>query len=205
VLVPVAGLVPAGVQQDPVDWVYDKVYDDLRSGLIHAKRNYHLPGDESRRADMERSLESISVYTLELLKMRHGVGVGGGQLGLGVWQHVTESVLGGLRPAVTNDVTPVDLSELSFAPKGGTTVELPPSHLQHPNPALAFIIGSSDGHDVRTLGPLGRIGAVRGSGEAGAFSDVPFGLEVGESVTRFEVLIGMRNTRPGGVRTHFTM
>ena len=55
-LVPVAQLAPAGVQQDPVDWVYKNVYDDLRSGLMHAKRNYHLPGDESRRADMERSL-----------------------------------------------------------------------------------------------------------------------------------------------------
>ena len=64
-------------------------------------------------------------------------------------------MLGGLRPAVTNDITPIDLSERPFAPEGGTTVELAPSQVQHPDPALAFVIGSSDGSDVRALGPLG--------------------------------------------------
>jgi hypothetical protein len=144
------------------------------------------------------------VYTLDLLQKLHGVGGGGGQFAPGLWQHVTDAVLGGLRPAVTNDMTPIDLSQRQFAPAGGTTVELPPGPVQHPNLALAFLMGSSDGNDVRALGPLGRIGAV-GSGDAAAFSDVPFGLEVGESVTRFEVLVGMRNARPGRVRTHFTI
>lgn len=204
-LVPVAGLAPAGILQDPVDWVYDHVYRDLRSGLMHAKRDYHLPGDESRRADIERSLESISMYTLGLLQKLHGVVGGGGQLAPGIWQTVADRVLGGLRPAVTNDMTPIDLSERSFAPGRGTTVELLPGPVQHPDPALAFVIGSSDGKDVRALGPLGRIGAVSGSGDAAAFSDVPFGLEIGESVTRFEVLVGMVNPRRGRIRTHFTM
>lgn len=115
------------------------------------------------------------------------------------------TVLGDLAPAVANDMTPIDLSERAFAPARGTTVQLPPGQIQRPDLALAFIIGSSDGRDVRALGPLGRIGAVSGPGDAAAFSDLPFGLEVGESVTRFEVLIGLRNPRPGGVRTHFTI
>lgn len=204
-LVPVAGVAPAGIQQDAVDWVYDNVYADLRSGLMHAKRDYHLPGDEARRTDIERSLESISVYTLELLQKLHGVGGGGGQVAPALWQHTTDAVLGGLRPAVTNDMTPIDLSQRPFAPARGMTVELPPGQVQHPDPALAFVIGSSDGSAVRALGPLGRVGAVFGSGDAAAFSDVPFGLEVGESVTRFEVLVGMVNPRPGRIRTHFTM
>lgn len=204
-LVPVAGLAPPGVQQDPVDWVYDKVYVDLRSGLMHAKRDYHLPGDDSRRADIERSLGSITIYTVELLQQLHGVGGGGGQFAPRVWQHMAGTVLGDLAPAVANDMTPIDLSERAFAPARGTTVQLPPGQIQRPDLALAFIIGSSDGRDVRALGPLGRIGAVSGPGDAAAFSDLPFGLEVGESVTRFEVLIGLRNPRPGGVRTHFTI
>lgn len=203
-LVPVAGLAPAGVR-NPVDWVYNHVYVDLRSGLMHAKRDCHLPGDEARRNDIAQALEAISVYTVELLQKRHGVGRGGGQIAPALWRDMTDAVLGQLRPAVTNDMTAIDLSEPSFAPAGGTTVEIPAGQIQHPDPALAFVIGSSGGNDVRELGPLGRIGAVRGSGEAGAFSDVPFGLEVGEAVTRFEVLVGMRNTRPGRLRTHFTM
>lgn len=206
-LVPVANLAPSGVQQDPVDWVYDNVYRDLRSGLMHAKRDYHLPGDEARRKDIEQSLESISVYTVELLRKQHGVGMSGGYVFPHSAQAVMGAVLADLRPAVTDDATPIDLSESPFAPSGGTTVELPPGPVQHPNTALAFVIGSSNGEDVRALGPLGRIGAVSADDAvvAGAFSDLPMGLEVGESVTRFEVLVGMRNARPGRVRTHFTM
>jgi hypothetical protein len=51
--------------------------------------------------------------------------------------------------------------------------------VHHPDPALAFVTGSSDGNDVRALGPLEHIGAISRSGEAAAFSDVPLGLEVG--------------------------
>jgi hypothetical protein len=203
-LVAVAGLAPTG-ETDPAGWVYANVYSDLRSGLMHAKRDYHLPGDESRRADIAQSLESISVYTLELLRKRHGIVRGRGQLSRYAWRYMAETVFGKLRPAVTNDMTTIDLSEPLFAPAGGTTVELPPSPVQHGDSALSCIIGSSDGNDVRALGPLGRIGAVFGSGDAAAFFDVPFGLEVGESVTRFEVLVGMVNPRPGGIRTRFMM
>lgn len=204
-LVPVAKLAPPGTQQDPVDWVYDNVYRDLRSGLMHAKRDYHLPGDEARRADIERSLESISVYVLYLLQNLHGVVGGGGQIAPEAWRAMTDSVLRVLRPSATNDMTPIDLSEHPFAPNGGTTVELSLGQIQHPDSDLAFVIGSSDGDDVRALGPLGRIGATFESGDAAAFSDMPFGLEVGESITRFEILVGMVNPRRGKIRTHFTM
>jgi hypothetical protein len=202
--VPVIDLAPAGVQQDPVEWIYENVYRDLRSGLMHAKRDYHLPGDEARRKDIAQSLESIAVYTVALLRKCHGVGHSGGYISPKASQAVMGLVLGELRPAVTTDATPIDLSENPFAPSGGTTVELPPGQVRHPNTALAFVIGSSHGDDVRALGPLGRIGALR-AGDAAAFSDLPMGLEVGESVSRFEVLVGMRNVRPGRVRTHFTM
>lgn len=204
-LVPVAQLAPAG-ETDPVGWVYTNVYKDLRSGLMHAKRDYHLPADEARRAEIARSLGSITPYYLDLLRKLHGIESGGGQWADFVWQEMSEQVLGLLRPAGSTDTTPISLSDdRSFAPGGGTTMELPASGVQHPTPALSYILGSSDGEAVRALGPLGRIGAVMDADVPGAYSDLPFGLEVGAAVTRFEVLVGMRNARPGRVRTHFTM
>ncbi|WP_111511144.1 hypothetical protein [Mycobacterium kyogaense] len=205
-LVPVARLAPPG-EAAPVSWFYTNVYQDLRSGLMHAKRNYHLPGDEARRTEIARSLGSVTSYYLDLLREVHGVESGGGQWADSVWSLLSEGVLAQLRPAVSTNTVPISISDdRTFTPGGGGIIELPMSGgVQKPAPELSYILGSIDGEAVRAVGPLGRIGAIMGADTPGAYSDMPFGLEVGTAVTRFEVLVGMRNARPGRVRTHFTM
>lgn len=64
-LEPVSSLAPPGVS-DAIDWIYNNMYSDERSGLMHAKagRQYLLPQETASRASMQESLGRLSTYVL---------------------------------------------------------------------------------------------------------------------------------------------
>jgi hypothetical protein len=110
-----------------------------------------------------------------------------------------------LRPAVTDDKTPVSNADGPFAPLGGRIVELTASAVTIPEPFLGVIDGICDGEQVRELGSIGRIGTVTSDEQTGTLSELPPELVVGTWVTEFQVRAGMRYANADGIRSHFPM
>lgn len=90
-------------ETDPVRWAYRNIYSDMRSGLMHAKHLYHLPGDETRRADMERSFESLWRYTSKLVGSALDARFDRGHFAAAAWKGVAKTVCETFELVATND------------------------------------------------------------------------------------------------------
>lgn len=119
-MVPVSSLAPDG-EPDPIQWAYDNIYCDFRSGLMHAKRVYHLPGDETRRIEMVDVFETLWRYVHELMSKVLGTQRRGSWLSDSGWKGMCEAVIGLTRSAITNDQYPPQ--DGPFAPGGGGVIE----------------------------------------------------------------------------------
>ncbi|WP_280829162.1 hypothetical protein [Mycobacterium sp. OTB74] len=201
-MVPVSTLVPDG-EPDPIQWAYDNIYCDFRSGLMHAKRMYHLPGDETRRIEMEDAFESLWRYVGGLMGKVLGTPARGGYLSEYGWKKMCEAVIGLTRPVITNDQCPPQ--EGPFAPGGGGVIEMGHGTITYPEPKVGIADSACTGDDVRSLGVITRIGTVGENDLMASWSDFPKGLEVGCSVAEFQVRTGIRYANANGVRTHFAM
>lgn len=203
-VVPASTLAPDG-EPDPIQWAYDKIYSDFRSGLMHAKRDYHLPGDEARRTEMEDSFNALWRYTRNFMGKVLGTPGRGGRLSDYGWKSMCEAVLALSNPAVTNDREPVSPVEGPFAPGGGTIVEMVGGVTTYPEHHIGVTDGTCRGDEVRALGTITRIGTVAENGMTGMWSDFPNGLSVGDAVREFQVRVGFRYANADGINTHFPM
>ncbi|MGW4611929.1 hypothetical protein ACWEJS_06685 [Rhodococcus triatomae] len=205
-LAPVASLAPSGVAS-PVEWVYDNIYADARSGLMHAKqgRPYHLPQDDRGRRQLQSSLNSLWLYISQLLDTHLGVRHMAGGLMQGGFKGLAEAFLSGMSIAVSADTTPVTPQDDLFAPAGNPVVTLVAGSVSVPEPFLATVLASCDATDIADPRTIGRIGSIdKATGNPLILSALPGPLELGDSVKRLEVMLGFRGLNATGPRTHFS-
>ncbi|ERG69174.1 hypothetical protein [Segniliparus rugosus] len=202
----VSDLAPPG-EQDPINWVYKNIYGDLRSGLMHAKqeRGYHMPGDRARHMDIEGSLTNLWLYVKKLMTDELGTPVWGDELSDTSWRVVCEESLRTMRPSMTSDNSTKTKNDHPFALPGNSIVEISSGSVSHQGDSLSSIDGKCSGDEARSLGVINRIGAMGAAGEARVLSELPSGLEVGGSVSEFQVRIGIRRSSFGGIRSYFSM
>ncbi|MFE3280810.1 hypothetical protein [Nocardia sp. NPDC059239] len=201
--VPIAPIAPAGVPS-PVKWVINNIYNNERSGLMHAKHGYHLPQDDKSREQLEASLGVLWSYVRELVENHLGIANMSGGLVHSGWKLMMERFLPALRVVVSDDSTPISSDNQPFAPVTGSVVELPSGPVVMTEGFVGTILGSCPRSALTGFPQIYRIGAMDSDGNAIAFSPIPGPLKVGTSISRFEVLLGCRNVNADGPRTHFS-
>ena len=201
--VPIAPIAPAGVPS-PVKWVINNIYNNERSGLMHAKHGYHLPQDGKSREQLEASLGVLWSYVRALVENHLGIANMSGGIVHAGWKLMMERFLPMLQIAVSDDPTSVSTVSQPFAPVTGSVVVLPSGPIVMTEGFVGTILGSSPRSALIDFPQIYRIGAMDSDGNAIAFSPLPGPLEVGTSVARFEVFLGFRNVNADGARTHFS-
>ncbi len=199
--VPVSGLVPAG-EPDPIQWAYDNIYASMRSGLMHAKRNYHLPGDEASRPLVERSLNALWQYTSSLMNHIWGTRFKSGGFFEYGWKQAA-SHLEAFQLRATNDPTALPPEGGRFASPNSEVVILTPGPISYPQDYLGVVDGECDGEALRKLRHVTRIGATDENGETMFATFFEPGLVLGDSVKTFQFRAGWRYANPASFRSHF--
>lgn len=225
-IVPVSQLAPVN-EPDPIEWAYQNIYSAERSGLVHAKqrRGYLLPHDTAGRANLAASLESLWRYVRELTNKHLGVQSGSGQLSAYGWAIFADPVLQAVKlfaseddAPIVNDGRPHPLDRrravqtwCRLFPKRRPTVitieATPSAPVTDPGDSMLRTISAA--FDVAELRPLNirKVGAVEtDAGDASnvaAYSELT-PLRLGESVSRFEVVVGLRNFSTNGPPTVFS-
>ncbi|TDO16941.1 hypothetical protein EV580_0105 [Mycobacterium sp. BK086] len=198
-LIPVSRLAPAD-EADPIEWVYQNVYGDERSGLMHAKqrRGYLLPQDAASRAGLTTSMETLWRYVRDLVEAHLNVRSGETRWSAYGWAAQIDPVLQQLVVFVSDDETP--LTDSPSPPptlkETSTTIEQQPGApaADPDDPMTRRISGSWAAQDLRGIQSIRRIGTKEpGVGSvATAWSELIGPLQLGDSVARFEVVSGIR-------------
>jgi hypothetical protein len=164
-LVPLARLTPPGDQTNHVKWVMKHVYDRECSALMHAKQNrgrdYLLPQDHARRADLTTSLGRLWGYLRELIKEHLDVTSPSGGLFAPGWAMFADPVLSTMEAFVSDDASELHPQPDHLLPEGATVVEVPTA-APASDPAdvmLRTILGGRDAADLQTLDAIRKIGA----------------------------------------------
>jgi hypothetical protein len=202
-LVAVAKLAPPR-EQDPIDWVYTNMYGAERSGLMHAKPGlYHLPQDDAGRADLRGSLRTLSDYVNELVGVHLNVQRSRSGLTASGWQLFARPFLENMAlivaekelPVTTWDDKTVEMVRSNYV-RSNYIVELPAAgRAVIEEPMLITGLGVVDGAYLQSLGEIRTIGVVGPllGGELRVQSELLGPITLGTSVTRFEIVVGVRN------------
>jgi hypothetical protein len=193
-LVPVADLAPAG-ETDPIQWVYDNMYSDERSGLSHAKRDYLLPQDESQRDTLITSLEKLSDYVDRLVETHLGVTHLRSHLYDHARRQLLEDSLTQSKLYVSDDKSLFHDDDPNYtgAPVAGSgVVEAEPIGFAMVDQYLGVVNASWDASALSAITAICRTGAHQPGPGSGIYSELRGPLELGESVTRFELRVGIR-------------
>lgn len=183
-IVPVAQLAPPG-EADPIEWVYQNVYGDQRSGLMHAKQHriYLLPQDAAGRATLQASLQILWQYVRELIAKHLSVTSGNAHLSAHGWAMFADPVLREAALFITNDSALLSTNDPVVLGLASTTVELQPGApaTAASDPMVRFISASWPAAEIRDIDCIRRIG-VKAPGNGApvvAWSDLVGPLEVG--------------------------
>ncbi|BAP97698.1 hypothetical protein MMASJCM_2922 [Mycobacteroides abscessus subsp. massiliense CCUG 48898 = JCM 15300] len=194
-------------ETDPIQWAYTNIYQRMRSNLMHAKRDYHLPGDEAARAKMERSFESLWRYTRELMGSALGASFDGESFAAATWKSAVRTVCEASELVATNNTNELPPRGGVFASPESDVVQLDSGSVFYPEDEdyLGVVDGSCTGQRVHALGPITRAGARNADGDAITSLVFEPALLVGDSVNEFQIRVGWRFTNPVGIRSHFPM
>lgn len=198
-----AVLAPAG-ESNPIQWAYDNIYSDLRSGLMHAKRDYHLPGDEARRSDIERSFNALWQYTRALMNHTWGTRLESGGFSEAGWKGAA-SYFETVQLIATNDPTVLSPEGGLFVSADSDKVSLTSGSTSYPEDYLGVVDGVCSGDALRVLGRITRVGAMDETGQALLWAPFEPDLLVGSSVESFQFRVGWRYANPNSIRSHFRM
>ncbi|MDT7760093.1 MAG: hypothetical protein QOH27_5991, partial [Mycobacterium sp.] len=208
-LVPVAQLAPPN-ETHPVEWVYQHIYGGERSGLVHAKQKwgYLRPHDSASRADLGASLENLWRYVRDLTAKHLDVTSGSASMSPYGWAEHADPHLRTFIPFVSDDANPfvndgqphpldstvASVQATATAPVADTT-----------DPMLRTVTGSFNPADLRQL-DIRKLGALVTGNNPGAIggSDLTGPLRLGTDVSRFEVVLGLRNFSANGAPTVFS-
>ena len=199
-LVPLDSLTPADVQNHK-KWIYKHMYGQQRSALMHAKQNrgreYLLPQDQARGAELTASLVKLWDYIRSLNETHLGVRARRGGVFAPGWAMMADPVLSAVALFASDDASELNPQPGSPLPKGSAVVEIPTT-APAADPAdnmLRIIFGGCDAANLQELETIRKIGAKSDEG-ALVVSELTGPLRLGDCVTRFEVLSGMRNANP---------
>lgn len=198
-IVSAAKLAPTG-EPAPIDWFYTNMYGDERSGLMHAKPGlYHLPQDDASHAQLQASLRVLWNYVLELASAVVGVEHSRSGFSHRGWAEF-------LKPTFENMVLFVTDKHLSLDRSGdeaaeivrNNVIELPADTPVTEGPMLITRLGAIDVANLQSLDRIVGMGVVAPMfGAPLSFgSELPSPLRLGTSVTRFEMVAGIRNLNP---------
>lgn len=198
-LVPLASLVPNGIT-DPVEWIYNNIYSAERSALMHAKRQYLLPQDDTRKQRLTDSLGDMSTYIGELIKQHFGVSRRNQSWSLAAVEVMAKAVLGGFAMIVSDDDSgPINPNADNQIAPSASMVELQPSTpaAADPNdPTLWTLLAARDTDDLAELATIRRFGLKplkNDDDTAWVVSDFLGPLDLGSAVKRLEMLHGFRH------------
>lgn len=208
-LVPIAPLAPAN-EPDPIDWIYQNVYGSERSGLMHAKqrRGYLIPHDNTGRAALRSSLESLWRYVRELVAEHLNVRSGSAYLSQYGWAQIADPVLQMHKPFVSEDASQVADTDgpLMLDTSVGLVEAAPGAPAPDPDdPMVRTIAASFDPVALREL-RIRKIGAMTSETTPSvlAVSELTGPLIVGADVSRFELVLGLRSFSANGAPTVFS-
>ena len=159
-LVPLANLAPSGTT-NLVDWIYRNIYSAERSALMHAKRQYLLPQDDTSKQQLTTSLGKLWTYIAELIDKHLGVTHMSGGLSLSAVEIMAKAALTQFAMIVSNDdSTPVNLEGENLIAAGSTTVELHPSTpaADPEDPRLWILLAHCDAAEFAELSAIRRFG-----------------------------------------------
>jgi hypothetical protein len=197
-LVPVAALAPSG-ELDPIGWIYTNMYSGERSWLMHAKPGlYHLPQNDSGRADLRASLRTLSDYINELVGVHLGVKRSLSGLFASGWQsfttpffeHMALIVADKDLPMATLDDETVEMVRSNYMldkPEGGQPVVEEPMLI-----TKLALVERAHFQSLAGIRTIGIVGPLLG-GALIVVSELIGPITLGTAVTRFEIVAGLRN------------
>lgn len=198
-LVPLTNLVPSGTT-DPVDWIYRNIYSAERSALMHAKRQYLLPQDDTGKQRLTDSLGKLWTYISALIERHLGVNRRNMSWSRAAVEVMAKAVLNRFAMVVTDDdsrpLNP-DSGDNPIA-QGAAVVELQSSTpVVNPNdPTLWTTLAHCDAADLAELSAIRRFGQKDLNSDDDplqVISDLVGPLSIGSDVARFEMMHGFRH------------
>lgn len=198
-LVPVAKLAPPG-EKKAIDWVYTNMYCVERSGLMHAKPGrYHLPQNDAGRADLRKSLNTLSEYVSELVSVHRGIQRGHSGIYASGWQYFTTPFFEHMLLVIADKELPTttawdnETDEMVLSnyvvdePKQGGPPVAEESMLITKTVAVeASQLSSSEIHTIAVVGPFLH-------GRLILSSELSGPMTLGTSISQLEVIVGLRN------------
>ena len=196
-IAPLVSLVPAGTA-DPVQYLYDELYREMRSAMSHAKsgRRVLLPQNETERQAVTASLRRLVALYLKLAEAHLGARRAGGGMFAIAFRMMTAPILDAMKVSASDDESPFDQSQTVPNPAGGEMRELTPiATAESPMPFVVTRLWSAPSSALADLPFIRRI--------VGTHDEAPAMVAVLEerlilgSALRLEVLLGTRgsNTR----------
>lgn len=200
-LVAVAKLAPAG-EAAPIDWVYTNIYADERSALMHAKPGLHLlPQDDAGRAELRASLQVLWDYVRELANALLGIGHTKSGFYHSGWEYLFKPTFDNMAIFVTDTDLSADYSDEKTAEiLRDNIIQLPANGATKEGSMFVTRLGAIDASDLQSLNGIHSMGAVApmptGGDPLSFSSELPSPITLGTSVTRFEIVAGIRNLNP---------
>lgn len=197
-LVPLTNLVPDGTA-DPIEWTYRQIYSAERSGLMHAKRDYLLPQEDTHRQQLTHSLGTLWRYISDLIAQHLGVGRRNTSLSNSAVKDVANSVLNRFAMVVSDDDSPLipDSGDNRMAP-GANVVQLRSSTpvVSPADPTLWTMLAHCDAADLTELPVIRRFGQrdlQNPDDPPQNVFDLGCPLTIGSDVGRLEMVHGFRH------------
>lgn len=151
------GIVPNAL--DPVKAIMDIIYYDARLPLFHAKNGekiYTPLNSPSDRNNVSKALKILTRIVLQMAAKWFGVRRGGGMVNLGLFLERTTKLLEECKMLVTDDASPVNLSEKGlehprFKRSLNLTIRLAPEFQRASEPAVFGQINITEPHMLTAL------------------------------------------------------
>jgi hypothetical protein len=202
---PLISVVPSGTS-DPVQYLFDELYVNMRSAMSHAKsgRPVLLPQDESERRAIVDSLKRLVGLFLKLADTHLGLRRPGGAMFAGAFRMMFGPALDRMTMYVSDDESPFDASDSAPNPAGGVMRELAmAAHVESPRPFVVTKLWAARSEDLTDLPFIRRAVAVhKGAPTMAAVLEGRLALG---SARVLEVMLGIRgyNTRQPRERYSF--
>jgi hypothetical protein len=203
-VVPLASVVPPATA-DPLQYLFDDLYVDMRSGMSHAKsgRKTLLPQNEAERQSVTDSLGRLTRFYLKLAEAHLGARRPGGGMFAAFFTTLAVRSLDAMTVCASDDDTPFDASDVVPNPGGGAMKELVAFQAaQSLAPFLVTRLWAAASSDLGALPSIRRIVGVH-DGQPAMAAVLEGQLVLGSS-HKFEAMLGIRASNVRQPRTVYS-
>ncbi|WP_163684249.1 hypothetical protein [Mycolicibacterium gadium] len=189
-------------------WIYRHMYQDERSALMHAKQgeDYRLPHDSARRKELTDSLGRLWHYVESLIEERLGVRHSKSSFPRATIDAMAKTVLQQHKMVVADANSEGGTDEMHPIPSHATLAELHSSApVRDPKDSeLWTVLAVGDPANLAHVTPIRSFGLKNiDSGASTVLSEICGPLALGSSVSRIEMLYGVRHVNPSGAPRWF--